>query len=212
MKFPWPLVAAILAITILPAHLQADQRYTIQDLQALEKRNAWPELFMHLEDVPPSKRDATWDQVVIHACLQEDFQEDYAENWCGAQLKLLVNTTPNHPDLAWKSGKWARKHRAHWFAVYFFDKAITKSGDPRCLDEDVGLAIVSALGLPVESNEEVVRKGRELAFDKCWQALQPMLKRELADAGAYFRENVCEGLKGKKALSAPEAERCSGVR
>jgi hypothetical protein len=47
-----------------PTALGQDKRYTIDDLEALVKSAAWDEAAQHLEDIPPSRRDARWQKVV----------------------------------------------------------------------------------------------------------------------------------------------------
>lgn len=41
--------------------------YSMADLQALEKKNAWEELLMHAEDVAPAQRNAGWEKLVTKA-------------------------------------------------------------------------------------------------------------------------------------------------
>lgn len=45
--------------------------YAMADLDALAKRGAWEELLMHAEDIPPAKRDATWEKLVEKAAIGE---------------------------------------------------------------------------------------------------------------------------------------------
>ena len=46
-----------------------DTRYTLADLRALAQQSAWRELVDHIEDVPPSARDAEWSAIVERAAL-----------------------------------------------------------------------------------------------------------------------------------------------
>lgn len=46
---------------------KGDKEFTMADLKALEARKEWKELVMHLDDVPPAKRDAAWDALVDKA-------------------------------------------------------------------------------------------------------------------------------------------------
>ena len=50
---------------------RADDRkpYTMADLRALAQQQAWGELIDHLEDIPPSSRDAEWRRVAQQAGL-----------------------------------------------------------------------------------------------------------------------------------------------
>jgi hypothetical protein len=43
------------------------KEYSMADLKALEAKKEWRELVMHLDDVPPAKRDAAWDALVEKA-------------------------------------------------------------------------------------------------------------------------------------------------
>lgn len=44
-----------------------DTPFTMADLKALESKGQWRELVMHLDDVPPAKRDAAWDALLQKA-------------------------------------------------------------------------------------------------------------------------------------------------
>ena len=44
-----------------------DNPFSMADLKALESKGQWRELVMHLDDVPPAKRDATWDTLLQKA-------------------------------------------------------------------------------------------------------------------------------------------------
>ena len=199
---------AAVALTVRPAQAE-DRKYTLQDLQVLEKNQGWDELLKHIQDVPPAARQADWNRVMEHACLApHNADDDYHSEWCAGQLKSLVLSEPQNTDLAWKAGKWVRLHRASWVAVPFFAKAIAKSGDARCKDEDVLLAVVSGLGLPADSNADVVKSSRDLAFQKCWPASEETLKKAFSESTGYLRDNTCSGMKQKGALSSLQAKRC----
>jgi hypothetical protein len=58
MKRQW--VAALLLVGSHNAWA-ADAKYSLEDLQALQKNEGWVELVEHLGDVPPSKRNAQWE-------------------------------------------------------------------------------------------------------------------------------------------------------
>ncbi len=44
-----------------------DTPFSMADLKALESKGQWRELVMHLDDVPPAKRDAAWDALLQKA-------------------------------------------------------------------------------------------------------------------------------------------------
>jgi hypothetical protein len=64
-----PIAAAL--IVVLATIARADDRklYTLADLKALAKQQAWSELVDHLEDIPPASRDADWRDVAQQAGL-----------------------------------------------------------------------------------------------------------------------------------------------
>src|SRR5580700_1594979 len=63
------LVVAL--VVVLATIARADDRklYTLADLKALAKQQAWSELVDHLEDIPPTNRDADWRAVAQQAGL-----------------------------------------------------------------------------------------------------------------------------------------------
>jgi hypothetical protein len=60
-------VAVVVALAAT-ASFAGETKYEMADLQALEKQGSWEELVEHLEDLPPSKRDATWAGLAERAC------------------------------------------------------------------------------------------------------------------------------------------------
>src|SRR3989338_7957737 len=67
--------------------------------------------------------------------------KDYTGEWCHDALRRWVKA---HPKDAFKAGKMTRLKMNHWAAIPFFAQAFDgKAGD--CKDEDVSLAVVSAL-------------------------------------------------------------------
>jgi hypothetical protein len=46
-----------------------ESKYSMADLKALEKKQAWEELLGHAEDVPPAQRNASWDKAVENAAI-----------------------------------------------------------------------------------------------------------------------------------------------
>jgi hypothetical protein len=212
MKLSYLLLSSLIGIALCAPQTYADdKKYTLQDLQVLEKSKAWPELFGHLEDVAPAQRDAAWNQLVMNACFQKEQTSPYYDEWCFPQLLSIVNANPANTDLAWQAGKWARQRRAQWTAVPFFHKAALKSGDPRCKDEDVSIAVLAALGQPAAKDPELIRLSQDLAFEKCWPELSAGLKKGIGE-GSYVFTNACAGMKKKGALSGIQTKRCENAK
>ncbi|HEX2572197.1 MAG TPA: hypothetical protein VH877_21815 [Polyangia bacterium] len=57
-----------LSLLVAGAHAAAAATYEMADLKALEKQGSWQELVEHLEDIPPSKRNAEWQGIAERGC------------------------------------------------------------------------------------------------------------------------------------------------
>ncbi len=125
----------------------------------------------------------------------------YNGDACLEALKAYVEKKPKE---AFQAGKHARLQFQHWVAIPFFAKAFSKAAsEAECKDEDVGMAVVSALALPTDNPN--VALGRKVA-EQCFAQLQPKLVSETADGTAsYYRANACPLLAEKK-VAAPECE------
>ncbi len=85
----WTLgVAALLCASLLvPSAAFAAEKYTMEDLVALDEANDWGELIQHLEDVRPSKRKGKWKEMAERAAIgridefvkRNEKQQAYAE-------------------------------------------------------------------------------------------------------------------------------------
>ncbi len=82
-------VAALLcaALAIPAPAAAADDKYTMEDLEALDQASDWGELIQHLEDVRPSKRKGKWKEMAERAAIgridefvkRNEKQQAYAE-------------------------------------------------------------------------------------------------------------------------------------
>ncbi len=55
------LCGGLLALTLFAtADARAADKYSMSDLKALAEQESWQELYEHLEDIPPGKRDDQW--------------------------------------------------------------------------------------------------------------------------------------------------------
>lgn len=48
----------------------ADDRYTLQDLMALDRQEGWEELLAHAKDIAPRDRDDAWEKLVEKAAIE----------------------------------------------------------------------------------------------------------------------------------------------
>jgi hypothetical protein len=145
------LSIALLVIAVVCAPAQQQQRYTLQDLQVLDRQKAWDELFMHLKDVPPSQRGPKWNQIVADVCLRPYENSDWWESWkidqCSETLQAAMNSEPADEALAWKAAKWSVSVHAWSNAVPFFARVVQKPGDAHCQDSDLIGAVGAGLAL-----------------------------------------------------------------
>jgi hypothetical protein len=129
---------------------------------------------------------------------------DYDGSWCNDALQRWVKT---HPNDAFKAGKLTRRAMNAWGAVPFFAVAFgQKAGD--CKDEDVKMAVMSALGLPAD-HKEVIAQAKSIVFKSCPAELEQAAADGTAESD-YFLQNVCKELVAKGKLSGLRAKRCKG--
>lgn len=125
-------------------------------------------------------------------------------------LDALHAFVKGHPGEAFAAGKAVRAKVTHWAAIPFFAKAFAhrdKKGDStsyrkRCADEDVAMALVSALSLPA-SYKDVVESSRTILFDRCWEETHQAVLVELTRSGpeSAIATNLCPTLIEKKQAS-----------
>jgi hypothetical protein len=131
--------------------------------------------------------------------------KDYTGEWCHDALMRWVEA---HPADAFKAGKMTRRVMNHSSAIPFFEKAFeAKAGD--CKDEDVKLAVVSALGLPPDY--ELVKPAKKIAFETCFKELKDAIAEE-AKPGSYNFQNSCKELDKKGALAGLKKKKCAELK
>jgi len=79
---------AICGLLLCAQAAWADAKYELADLQALAKSSSWEELVEHLEDLPPSKRDATWLALAEQSCAGLLEAQKIDENSAEGVLRL----------------------------------------------------------------------------------------------------------------------------
>ena len=124
--------------------------------------------------------------------------KDYDGSWCNAALEDWVES---HPADAFQAAVMTRKAMNAWGAIPFFHKALADK-DFDCKNEDVKLAVMSALDLPSSSYAEVVKQAKEIGIKKCGAELKESIAKA-ASIDGYMFANACAdldlaGLKKKK--------------
>jgi len=141
----------------------------------------------------------------------EDYEicqsRDYSGDFCH---EALVRWTEKHPMDNFKAGKMTRKIMNAWVAIPFFAKAFdNKKGD--CKDEDVKLAVASAINLPTSSNKEVVDQAKKIGFELCYKENEASILK-VAQIDSYAFTNVCKELVAKGALTGLKAKKCNVIK
>lgn len=140
------------------------------------------------------------EQVILDSLDDYDLcqNKDYDGSWCHDALLRWVNT---HPNDAFKAGKLTRRRMNYSAAVPFFAIAFDhKAGD--CKDEDVKMAVISALGLPGDATD-MIAKAKSIVFKSCPNELTQAVADGLSDTS-----NVCHELIAAGKLSGVRAKKC----
>lgn len=113
----------------------------------------------------------------------------YDTGYC---LEALQKYAKKHPKELFAIGKRARLQFKHWVALQFFEPALGTAPAPaKCADEDVSLAIVSGLSMPVENPPNAI--ARRLLSGKCFASVRSAVEREIVSANGegYVPEHAC---------------------
>lgn len=141
----------------------------------------------------------------------EDYQvcqtKDYTGGWCHDALKRWVD---QHPNDAFKAGKATRRAMNAWGAMPFFDQAFkAKMGD--CKDEDVSLAVQSALDLPGDSYKEPVDQAKEIGLKTCFKEMKEKILAG-ASVGSYRLKNICTVPAAVSAMPPLKQAKCKDLK
>lgn len=117
---------------------------------------------------------------------------------------LLIWVKNNSQD-AFLAGQMTRKKMHHWLALTFFHQAfLQKQGN--CQDEDLKLAVLSGLNLPVEKIS-VVNQAKEIGLTWCFPELKQAISKE-AKINTPLFANVCKTLLANNMLSGLKQKKC----
>ena len=206
---------AILFVMIAVGSTPAQERYKLDDLQALDRRQDWDELLRHLKDISPSQRGPEWNQLAKDVCLRPYDKSDWWESWkideCNKTLQVVMNSEPSDRAFALKAGKWAVSVRTWSGAVPFFAHAVQEPGDGACQDSDLIAAVGAGLALSwgKKENIPIIEESKRLAFTTCWPATRNEVMRRLSVVGtSVYLTNVCELLKAKENLERAKQMKC----
>jgi hypothetical protein len=135
------------------------------------------------------------------------FQFDKLVETCARLMRTFVAEDPDNHDLAFRAGLIARLNLLSWTAVPYFAMAL-QTGDPRCSNDQVDIAVLSGLALPPDDSDyhDALQGAKTIAGKLCWTALRAQLIKNLDDASSYYRDNTCPILRAHDALTEEQAK------
>jgi hypothetical protein len=146
----------------------------------------------------------------VEGCFEQTngYWGSYGLDNCVKLGLRFVDNSGGDRVLALKVAKVARKSMNAYSAVPFFKRALGAKDTAACKDEDLKLAVVAGLGLPPEYPNAVESKA---IMTTCWSDLsEPVVAAFEADSkGGYTRQNTCDFLLAKKAISGLAAKQCA---
>lgn len=77
---------------------RGDNPFSMADLKALEAKGQWRELVMHLDDVPPAKRDAAW-EALLNKAAPEFMAQSAKEKDAFEGFYMASHLVDKHPQL-----------------------------------------------------------------------------------------------------------------
>lgn len=108
-------------LLVYPLWVCAAAPYTMADLQALASGGGWAELTEHLQDIPPAKRDQSWNTLAGSAVSRRFAQLVSAGN-DAATYQFLADALPRYQFLSANSA--FMKQRAD-FGLRYFDSCLS---------------------------------------------------------------------------------------
>ncbi len=184
------LVAAT-CLALAASTAAAADKYEMADLEALEKQGSFEELLEHLEDIAPSKRNATWSGLAERAGAQVLAAMKLDEHSGEQALDLAEALLKRHPQL--KQSKVFMGKRAEVGLAAFgftYSQSRHSSGDDPWLDKMK--EFVAADPLTADLPQRAAKKVQTLLVAYCaW----PLWKMSV-DKGA----SVCKDADFQKAI------------
>lgn len=139
----------------------------------------------------------------------EDYEfcqkRDYSGAFCHDALLRWVDK--NKTD-AFVAGKMTRKIMNSSAAIPFFSIAF-ENNLGNCKDEDVKLAVTSALDLPADNNALIVNQAKKIGINYCFENLKEEFSK--AGIGTNYFNNICVELSSKGLLSGIKKKKCTEV-
>ena len=130
-------------------------------------------------------------------CQNEAYFGDYCQDALNRWLE-------ENPEDRWQAAKMTRLRMNHWVSLPYFYNAMDHESWS-CEDEDLHLAVESALQLPPDA-EEVIGQAKEIAFEHCFTEMEQKLLDLRSESYAF--NNICVELGARDLLSEYQAKKC----
>ncbi len=190
-----------------------ENKYSLADLESLQKNQNWLELLEHIEDVSPSERNQQWEEMLIIATEKgfdffEQDQYSYRMSWYTDRIISRYPQVRKDKAFMFKLAKKVRLSISDTEAIKYFDWAIDeKTTTVQCSDSDLLTSVESSLKnlSPKHSNISHVKK---VAFGHCLSFLKPAIKAALRDKNGHSMNNACSEMIQQDALTGISKKRC----
>ena len=136
----------------------------------------------------------------------DDYWSSYGLDNCVKLGLRFVDNSNGDPALALSVAKLARRSMNAYSSIPFFKRALATKNPAACKDDDLALAVASGLGLPPENAGDA-----KAIMVSCWDGVKDAVMKAFDEDSAhgYVRQNTCEFLKSKGAISGLQAKQCS---
>jgi hypothetical protein len=139
-----------------------------------------------------------------------DYDSCQAKDYSGESChEALVQWVKDHPNDAFQAGKLTRQKMNASAAMEFFAQAFEqKKGN--CKDDDVRLAVISALNLPGDAHVQQISQAKKIGIETCFAEMKAAIL-ESASLDSYTFKNTCKELTAKGALTGLKRKKCESM-
>ncbi|MBT4762805.1 MAG: hypothetical protein HOO06_14005 [Bdellovibrionaceae bacterium] len=189
----------------------AEKKYSLTDLEALQKSNSWKELLEHIEDVVPAKRDKKWNEI-LNTALEKGL-DDFIKKDHSYELQFFTRRfmdrypqAQKNSQLSFRVAKAVRKKVSDTKAIKYFLWGLSKNPTKQqCSDEDLKLSVISSMNLSQKSDS--AKFAKKVAFGPCFSELKSTIK-DAINTSKNGMSNGCQGMIQHKALKGATAGKC----
>ncbi|MGB0747448.1 MAG: hypothetical protein ACPGO3_01765 [Magnetospiraceae bacterium] len=140
------------------------------------------------------------------------YQEDKDRDGCLAGLTAFVQDYADRPETVFAAGKLSRRYIRDEYLIGLYGVVVPEANSPACADAALAKVVLATLSRnETRAPQSQVVAAQEIAFQRCWAALEKPLLAAFADdfPGAPLHARACPGLMEKGALTGMRAALCS---